>query len=95
MTQPSRILWLRASATAAFLLSAGRPSAQAPPSREIPFTCDETHHPYGSTQTITVYAWDTATGGNLIFSEVHTNREREARPLYRPIFAAESSCIYE
>lgn len=45
--------------------------SQEPTSREIPFSFEETHLPYGSTQTITVQVWDSATGGSLIFSEVH------------------------
>src|SRR5882724_6838316 len=44
-----------------------------PTSREIPFEFEVTHLPLGSTQTITVQVWDAATGGNLIFSEVHPN----------------------
>jgi hypothetical protein len=42
-----------------------------PTSREIRFELVFTHLPFGSTQTITLEVWDAATGGNLIFSELH------------------------
>jgi len=42
-----------------------------PTSREIRFELIFTHLPFGSTQTITLEVWDAATGGNLIFSELH------------------------
>lgn len=50
-------------------------SSTAPPptSREIPFDLVLSHLPFGSTQTVTVEVWDAAIGGNLIFSEVHSN----------------------
>lgn len=48
-------------------------STPAPPptSAQIPFIFLTTRLPYGSTQTITAQVYDAATGGNLIFSEVH------------------------
>jgi Collagen triple helix repeat (20 copies) len=45
--------------------------APPPTSRQIPFDLVFSHLPFGSTQTITVEVWDTATGGNLVLSEVH------------------------
>ena len=47
--------------------------AQNPTSREMHFNFLVSHLPFGSTQTITAQVWDTETGGNLIFSEVHAN----------------------
>jgi hypothetical protein len=60
----------------AYLILFAIPSAlqaQNPTSREIPFDFVFSHLPFGSTQTITVQVWDAATGGRLIFSEVHPN----------------------
>jgi hypothetical protein len=48
-------------------------SAPPPTSRQIPFDLIFSHLPFGSTQTITVEVWDAEAGGNLIFSEVHSN----------------------
>ena len=45
-------------------------TSPVPTSREIPLIFPVTRLPFGSTQTITVQVWDTATGGNLVFSEV-------------------------
>jgi collagen type VII alpha len=51
--------------------SQAAPAAEAvPTSREIPYVFEVTRLPLGSTQTITVQVWDSATGGTLIFSEV-------------------------
>src|ERR1700693_4175457 len=55
----------------AFLSPVAR--AQAPTSREIDFDFMFSRLPFGSTQSITVRVWDSATGGALIFSELHPN----------------------
>jgi hypothetical protein len=71
----------------ALLFSSSRLSAQnpAPPeqnlaplstpatSRQIPIDLNHSHLPYGSKHNITAQLWDAPTGGNLIFSEVHTD----------------------
>src|SRR5215467_1275355 len=67
---------LLSSLLTTLMLFPWRADAQAPAastSQEVLFKFDSTHLPYGSTQTITAQVWDAATGGNLIFSEVHPN----------------------
>src|SRR5947209_13916501 len=59
-----------AHAQAATATTSTQPASLAPTSREVPFIFPITRLPLGSTQTITVQAWDASTGGTLVFSEV-------------------------